>query len=60
MPNRMIMQKFYDISKKKKRFISIYQSDGKPLKQFHKSTIPSLNKSMILQINDSTTKQLHH
>jgi hypothetical protein len=52
MPNRMIMQKFYDISKKKKRFKSIYQSDGKPFKQFRKSTIPPLNKS--------TIQQLHH
>ncbi len=59
MPNRMIMQKFYDISKKEKRLKSIYQSDGKPFKQFHKSTIPPLNKSTILQINDLTIQQIN-
>lgn len=52
MPNRMIMQKFYDISKKEKRFKLIYQSDGKPFKQFHKSTIQRFNRS--------TNKHLHH
>ncbi|MBK8599823.1 MAG: hypothetical protein IPN80_04065 [Flavobacterium sp.] len=53
------MQKFYDISKKEKRLKSIYQSDGKPFKQFHKSTIPPLNKSTILQINDLTIQQIN-
>lgn len=60
MPNRMIMQDFYDISKKKKRFNSNYQSDGKPFKQFCKSTIPSLDKSMIKRFYKSTIQQLHH